>query len=173
MGKRFNRIRYAQNVLKATGTAITAFQAFRNGTSNYSTTSVDRGSDATTAIQAFGFGTSKVIQVSYSGRSGGNLTGAGVSAALLGHQAATDAEFVAGFQAAKATVFVGTGTGAQATSKITGLPYKKRAGESYTFPFGKTTATDGEFERQSAIFTAVEGNVNRSVTFRAEKLSRA
>lgn len=172
MGKRFARILYTQNVLKATGESITAFRAFRNGTSNYTTTAVDRGSNVTTAIQAFGFGEATDVIASYSGRAGGNLTGAGVSAAIMGHKALTDAVSMQGFTPANAVIFVGTGTGTDVNSKITGLPYKKRAGESYTIPFGKVTTTDGEFDRQVAIATAVEGQPNRAVSFKPERIYR-
>lgn len=55
-------------------------------------------------------------------------------------------------------------------NRITGRAYKKRTGETFTFPFGKTGDTSSEFERQNAIVTQVEEKY--AVTFKPERLKR-
>jgi hypothetical protein len=176
MPKRFSRLKYAVKKLGATGgAAIEAFQRFERGESNYTTTPVDKGSEESVIIQPFGYSADRPVIVSYSGRAALNLTGAGLSAANLGHLAPDpDAGYQPGFIPAKAIVFVGTtGSGVATVSKITGLSYKKRGGASYTIPFGRVGATEGEFERQSAIVTAVESTPTRSVSFQSERIYRS
>lgn len=175
MPKRFSRLKYAVKKLGATGgAAIEAYQRFERGESNYTTTPVDKGAEVSVIIQPFGYSTDRPVITSYSGRAAQNLAGAGVDAALLGHLAADpDAGYQPGFIPAKAIVFVGTAAGVVTTSKITGLSYKKKGGASYTFPFGRVGAAAGEFERQAAIVTAVEGTAARSVSFQSERMYRS
>lgn len=172
MPRRFNNMLYAQNRLKAAGGALDAFKAFRNGTSNYSTTAVERGPSVAVGIEAFGFAAGTVVSCRFSGRANTGMDGTGVTGAVAGHKALADATSMRGFIPAKAIIYIGTGAGTEVNSKITGLPYKKRNGESFTIPYGRVAATDTEFERQKALLSAVEATVSRSVSFKPEKLYR-
>lgn len=78
------------------------------------------------------------------------------------------------FTSAAATVFVGTGLGDPDPSQITGVRYRKRLGQSYTFPFGKeasATGANATFKgRATVIQEAVLGTPGRTVSFRPEVL---
>ncbi|NJL39816.1 MAG: hypothetical protein HC899_26005 [Leptolyngbyaceae cyanobacterium SM1_4_3] len=76
---------------------------------------------------------------------------------------------IPGFKPSRAVLFVGTGASTVATSNITGLRYLKYGGENYSHAFGKSTATDAEFDAFSEIRTAlIAGGSNRRVSYQAE-----
>jgi hypothetical protein len=59
------------------------------------------------------------------------------------------------FEAAKITVFTGvSGPGTSTRSTITRLNYKKRAGNSYTYPFGATGTAPNDHEQTKAVILA-------------------
>lgn len=78
------------------------------------------------------------------------------------------------FTSAAAVVFVGTGTGTATPSQITGVRYKPRLGNSYTFPFGKGAGATGAAAtfkgRATVIQETVLATPGRSVSFRPEIL---
>lgn len=75
---------------------------------------------------------------------------------------------------AAVTVFDPSGAGANQTSQITGVRYKKVPGQSYTFPFGKNAGATGAAatfkNRANAIKLAAATNPANGVTFRPEIL---
>jgi hypothetical protein len=73
------------------------------------------------------------------------------------------------FTPAKAIIrtITGTGDGTSTISKITGVPYKKKAASSATLPFGANTTLKSEKEVRGAILAAVNaltGNVKVNFT---------
>lgn len=77
-----------------------------------------------------------------------------------------------GFIPAKAIVFVPDATQADTLkpSEITGVRYNPREGKSYTYPFGRSSATDGEADRAAAIQSALITAGSRSVSFTPERV---
>lgn len=83
----------------------------------------------------------------------------------------TGATALGGFQPAKIVLFLGTGTSAPKTSEITRIEYQKRAGASFTHPFGAATATEREYEAFNAIAEALMGlSPNNRVTYTPERI---
>ena len=79
------------------------------------------------------------------------------------------AQRIFGFQPAKAIVNISQTATGNATSQITGRPYKKRNASSYTLPFGKKAATTTYAEAKAAILSkVVAGDNNRGVSFDSE-----
>jgi hypothetical protein len=76
-----------------------------------------------------------------------------------------------GYQPAKVTLFLGTGSSAPKTSEITRLDYQKRGGASFTHPFGASTATEREYEAFTAIAEALMTlSQNNRVSYTPEKV---
>lgn len=113
------------------------------------------------------------ILVPLSARAQTNFAASGITATDLGHDSTNDASPRRGFQPARAVVSVvdPAATETTETSQITGVRYKTKKPDSYTFPFGQQNATTNTREKdaQDAIRTAVSAAANRSVSFRSEK----
>lgn len=77
-----------------------------------------------------------------------------------------------GYTPAKAIVFVQAATQPTQpeTSQITGIPYKKTEGVSYTVPYGQSTGTTKELAVRASIQTTVSNIARASVSFKSEKL---
>ena len=74
-----------------------------------------------------------------------------------------------GFSPAKAIVTISRDGTTTPTSKITGRPYKKRAANSFTFPFGKKEAVTNYATKKGEILAKVSaGDNNRGVSFESE-----
>jgi hypothetical protein len=73
------------------------------------------------------------------------------------------------FIPAKVTVHDFTNTVTKEVSKITGLNYDKKAGASYTFPFGATTTEKSPSEVIKGILAAVNTLGTASASFTPEK----
>lgn len=103
-----------------------------------------------------------------------NIAAAGITAAELNidttPEGIADLIKVNGFTPAKAVIKNVTGTTTSAkTSKITGDPYKAKAGASYSFPFGRSTANPSYSEVKAAITAAVSAAAgNKGVSFKPE-----
>lgn len=80
---------------------------------------------------------------------------------------------LARFIPAKATVFDYGTTTTSETSQITGIRYDKKAGNSYTFPYGASTAEKAEREVRKGILAAVETLGTASVSFKGESIPGA
>lgn len=126
-------------------------------------------------IQPFGYPAADTTEVltTVSNRSAGQYATVGLSTTILGIEnlAANDTAIeLPGFRAAKATArnVVGT-TASVRTSQITGVAYKSKQTNSYTYPVGRTTANPSFSEQKAAIIAAVESSGNRSVSFTPEK----
>ncbi len=120
---------------------------------------------------AFAAADAKVFIVDYSARAKTALANAGLSDAVLGHEATDpNAARTYGFTPARATVILfAAGEGTATPSKITGRTYKKKNNNTYTFPIGRTTANPSYAEQKGAITQAVAaGNTNRGVSFKPE-----
>ena len=74
------------------------------------------------------------------------------------------------FIPAKAVVFDYTGATAKETSQITGVPYDKRVGKSYTFPYGASATEQAERNVRQDILSAVQALTTASVSFTSEKI---
>lgn len=136
----------------------------------------DTGARKRAGVKPFGLALDPQNQydVGMSGRAFGLLTDLG-GTALYGLETAAldDYSKRPGFRPAKAVLAVkrATSLAVPATdNRITGQPYKRRTGETYTVPFGRTTGNAFEFGAQEAILTAKSGT--HAVTFIPEKLSR-
>lgn len=159
------------------GSVLERYQQYKSGSTVPSYPRADTslpGGFITVSIVPFGFGEDNPTIVELSQRASGQYALFGGVANLgITTTLPDDAIARAGYIPAKATVFAGSGTTTNGTSQITGVPYKKRNGESYTAPFGAvgTGAAAREYPRRQAIATAVAaGGGNRTVTFQPEQL---
>jgi len=187
MAKRFSRLKYALKTLRTpagdgaipdapAGTLLAKFQAYEKGET---VVKYPRSADSKpesllqASVLPFYFGgvaTSGTI-VKLSKRSSEATAVDAVQA--LCNLLPVDAEehrYERGFVPAKAVVFVSTGTNTVDASKITGVPYSKRGGKSYTLPYGASAAETKESQVRKDILTAVAGITDASVSFRSERI---
>jgi len=167
MARRFSNIRQAPRL-------NVAFTAYRNWEDAQATRTpnigggVARGRSVSVQLSPFGLdlAADDRILIKVTQRARDFLTG-GVGTHV---QAATAAaRRRAGFKAAKIVLFAGTGTSRTAISEITGLPYLKKGGESYSHGFGAATATEREYEAFNTISTALTAqNGNFTATYQPE-----
>ncbi|MBW4689601.1 MAG: hypothetical protein KME40_32045 [Komarekiella atlantica HA4396-MV6] len=113
--------------------------------------------------------------VKYSNRAKGAMSAQVGDAGDLNHVTTADADPInrgRNFRAATITVFNPTGTETPETSQTLGSSYKKRAGASYTFPFGTNpTGTLAYSEvRADLLGKAIALNPDASVSFKPEIL---
>lgn len=97
--------------------------------------------------------------------------GTGVGTAVQEVGGSVDAIKVAGFQPARISVFIGSGSSTVATSKITGLRYLKYNGTNYSHPFGRVASTDREQEIFNNVKAALAG-ANRRFSLRSERIKQ-
>jgi hypothetical protein len=114
-----------------------------------------------------------LVLVDISKRSLEAIQRTGLGVADLNIVAAGDANRIYNFTPARATVNVAPaagGDGVVTTSKITGKKYKKKASDSFTFPFGRGAGEDAAYVKaKSEILGKVsDGTANRSVSFKPE-----
>lgn len=190
MPKRFNNLDAALKYLRKTGTGDTGdapdapagsqleqYQKFKGGKIAITYTR-DNGSKPGSfdelIVKPFALGgdadDNALVDVSKRAKDAIGNTGLGLTDLNATEPSGTaTAQRVFGFQPAKAIVTISqTGT-ANATSKITGRPYKKRNASSYTFPFGRKNATDNYADAKKAILAKViAGDNNRGVSFDSE-----
>lgn len=155
------------------GNAFYKYDQFQKGLATYDVDGTERGDDELQSIIPFGLGdgTEKlVIQVS------GRVTDTSIAAnaltkAELGLAAPVAADdYNENFMPAKIIVKA-QGAKADKVSQITGVTYKKVAGNSFTFPFGRKAATDRLFDRQLALYNLIEAAEGKfSVTFAPERM---
>jgi hypothetical protein len=74
------------------------------------------------------------------------------------------------FRPARVIYFKGTGTSTVATSAITRARYLKRAGSSYTHPFGAATSTERELAALNAIRSDLKAQPNAGVSYQPERV---
>lgn len=182
MPGRFNNLKAALKFLQSpsggsdneppSGSVLKNFKDFRDGKTDVSYPVEDSskpGSFLDYQVQAFGREfTESPVRVPLSERANTNV-GAIVTAGGA-VEATTSATKILGFEPAKAVVFRPSGSvsATKEFSQITGLEYNKRAGDSYTVPFGAKTSGDRESTIRNAIRQASqEGD---SITFYSENL---
>ncbi|NET72923.1 MAG: hypothetical protein F6K62_18920 [Sphaerospermopsis sp. SIO1G2] len=187
MPKRFNNLRAALTFLRTpgadpnapipdapAGTVLAKFQNYEKGGSVEYTRDPSSlpGSLLTVSVKPFGDleADAPTAKVFLSTRSNGAFQASGLSKTVLGiPEQVGDAIDITGFVPAKAIVRVTTGTTATPkTSQITGLRYNSKDSDSYTFPFGQTSANNSSKKQKSAITQAVEAQATRGVSFKPE-----
>lgn len=119
---------------------------------------------------AFAAADTSLYVVDLSARAQTNYANAGLSAASLGIGTDTsNAVTVPNFSPARITVTTApTGAATTQTSKLTGRRYKKKAVNSFTFPFGRITAEPTYAGAKAALLAGAVGATNRTATFQPE-----
>lgn len=192
MGRRFNNLDAALKYLRPVGATedteipeapvgsqLRRFQDYKGGkravTYNRAASS-NPGNETFVVIKPFALPQANTDEylVTISGRALNGIGNTGLNQGIL--NISDDATKIAGaqrindFTPARATVKNITGTSATTkTSKLTGDPYKSKAGASYTFPMGRGTDDPSYSTVKSAVVAAVNaGDANRSVSFKPE-----
>lgn len=179
--KRYSRYRYAIKQLGATqadtNKPLGKFLAYERGEIQITRTGVATGQKEPREILAFGVAASspKFLILTAGRPLTTGLEQAGLAEtdlAITTPGASSTAVENNGFYAAKAIVFVGTGTAVPHTSHVTNKTYKRVGGHSFTFPFGQSTGPRANFFGACEyIKNKIEaGNTNRGVTFQPERL---
>jgi len=171
MAKRFSRLKFAVKMLEGTtppaGSALANFLLFQAGNPEYTPKPAagamePRGGSIIRGLNPFGkpIGTANANsqQVTVSGRAFTQLTVVGLDATGAGANNLNLLETFnnsGNFEPAKITIFTGASGSVNATkSTITRLSYKKRVGNSYTYPFGSTGTAPDNHEQTKAVALA-------------------
>lgn len=174
--KRFSRIRYAMQKLKASGGAVDEFKNYLTGVNTIKRGAVE-GSLLKTEKGLNPFGravdAAQNFQVRVTARSISGYTAAGVSDTIL-NLLANDSKTKKfhGFRPAQVVVRVTDNAAAPTptVSGITKMSYKKKLAKSYTFPFGRKEAADTLETVAKAISAEVLATETRSLTFKPERI---
>jgi len=197
MARRFSRLKFAVKMLEGTtppaGSALANFLLFQAGNPEYTPKPAagalePRGGSIVRGLSPFGkpIGTNNANseKVTMSGRAFNQITAVGLDASGTGVNNLNLLETfnnTGSFEAAKIVVFVGaSGSGDSTRSTITRLSYKKRVGNSYTYPFGATGTAPNDHEQTKAIALAAaiaekdsgDAANSYSCTFKPEKFKR-
>jgi len=193
MGKRFNNLDAALKYLRPpgatdgaespdapTGSQLRQYQDYKAGkrviTYTRATTS-NPGDIKSAALKPFSLPAASTANylVDISNRALTNIGTAGLTADVLNidttTEGTTNVSKVYGFTPARAIVknVTGTGAGTPTPSKITGASYKKKAGASYSYPFGRSTDDPSYSEVKAAITNAIANSGgNKGVSFKPE-----
>jgi hypothetical protein len=197
MAKRFSRLKFAVKMLEGTtppaGSALANFLLFQAGNPEYTPRPSEaamepRGGSIVRGLNPFGkpIGTANANseKVAITGRAFNQVTAVGLDATGTGAGNLNLLETFnnsGSFEPAKIVVFVGAaGSGDPTNSTITRRTYKKRAGNSYTYPFGATGTAPNDHEQTKA--TALAGAIaakdaadaanSYSCTFKPERFRR-
>jgi hypothetical protein len=197
MAKRFSRLKFAVKMLEGTtppaGSALANFLLFQAGNPEYTPKpgagAVEpRGGSIIRGVSPFGkpigAANANSEKVAISGRAFNQVTAVGLDATGTGANNLNLLETFnnsGSFEAAKITVFLGaSGAGDPTRSTITRLQYKKRAGNSYTYPFGATGTAPNDHEQTKATALAAaiaakdagDAANSYSCTFKPERFRR-
>lgn len=197
MARRFSRLKYAVKLLEGTtppaGSALANFLLFQAGNPEYTPKPAagavePRGGSIVRGVSPFGkpIGTANANseKVSISGRAFNQVTAVGLDATGTGANNLNLLETFnnsGSFEAAKIIVFIGaSGPGELTRSTILRTQYKKRAGNSYTYPFGATGTAPNDHEQTKATALAAaiaakdagDAANSYSCTFKPEKFRR-
>ncbi len=188
MSKRFTRLETALKYIRQprgttpvdapTGTALRLYQDWKAGRRAIEYTRVtgsNPGKILNFSLNPFGLeiAPANLTIVPTSRRANSSTTGQAIRAAAnLNTELTEDATELQGFIPAKATIFAGTGTTTLVAdgSEITGIPYRKRNGSSFTIPYGASASRPREAEVRAAIRAALVGSPNATVSFKSERL---
>lgn len=192
MAKRFNNLDTALKYLRPpgatdgaespdapTGSQLRQYQDFKSGkrvVSYIRSTGSNPGDIKSAALKPFALPSANTTSylAEISNRALTNIGTAGLTTDILNIDTTPEGTAnlvkVIGFTPARAVVTNVTGTtGSPTTSKITGASYKKKAGASYSFPFGRSTDDPSYSEVKAAITGAVAGaGGNKGVSFKPE-----
>ena len=197
MARRFSRLKFAVKMLEGTtppaGSALANFLLYQAGNPEYTpkpaaTALEPRGGSIVRGLSPFGkpigTGNANSEKVTISGRAFNQITALGLDATGTGANNLNWLETfnnTGSFEAAKIIVFVGaSGSGDPTKSTITRLSYKKRVGNSYTYPFGATGTAPNDHEQTKATALAAaiaakdagDAANSYSCTFKPEKFKR-
>jgi len=197
MARRFSRLKFAVKMLEGTtpppGSALANFLLYQAGNPEYTPKPAagavePRGGSIVYGLSPFGkpIGTNNANseKVTISGRAVNQITAVGLDATGTGANNLNLLETfnnTGSFEAAKIVVFVGaSGSGDPTKSTITRLTYKKRVGNSYTYPFGATGTAPNDHEQTKATALAAaiaakdagDAANSYSCTFKPEKFKR-
>jgi hypothetical protein len=197
MARRFSRLKYAIKLLEGTpppaGSPLANFLLFQAGNPEYTPKpgagAVEpRGGSIIRGVSPFGkpIGTANANseKVSISGRAFNQVTAVGLDASGTGANNLNLLDTFnnsGSFEAAKITVFLGpSGPGELTRSTILRTQYKKRAGNSYTYPFGATGTAPNDHEQTKATSLAAaiaakdaaDATNSYSCTFKPERFRR-
>jgi hypothetical protein len=196
MVKRFSRLKFAVKMLEGTtppaGSALANFLLFQAGNPEYTPKPAEgameaRGGSIVRGVNPFGkpiAANANSQKVGVSGRAFTQVTAIGLDATGTGGNNLNLLETFnnsGSFEAAKITVFTGpSGPGTATRSTITRLNYKKRAGNSYTYPFGATGTAPDDHEQTKATGLAAaiaakdagDATNSYSCTFKPERFRR-
>lgn len=189
MAKRFSRLKYALKAIQdptsdteanrpPAGSILFKYNEFAIGSRDVEyprDPDSNPGELKTVGVNPFGYPVSaeSLVKVPISNRV---LTNQTLSASRDAANIQTNTSAVVldldGFVPAKATVFIEAATQPTTpeTSKITGVRYKKRAGTSFSFPYGSKTGEIHESVVRAGIQVAVVQITRGSVSFKSEKL---
>lgn len=181
--KRFKILRTAIRKYKApvtAGTPFGTFDAFDKGNSELSPTQPARGTVRLWKGKPFGVNNtsdpyllnrpSTRSLVTALGSSGFTLTDLAVSAYELTDEVDSSPNFVAARAVVKNLPAAGTDQTTTETSKITGLSYKRRKGETYTLPFCQdATAPGPNVADAMAYLSDKAADNNKGITFKPER----
>ncbi|MFM8009038.1 MAG: hypothetical protein ACKO86_29900 [Dolichospermum sp.] len=191
MTKRFNNLDAALKLLRnpgagpddeapdaPTGSALREYQIYKQQKRAITYTraaSSKPGSLKVVVIKPFALpaADATTIRIDLSERAESNFATFGLTAAELGIDTTlnNNDKLIVGFLPAKAVCRNITGTTTTTvTSKLTKRPYRTKANVSFTFPFGRTTASPTFGQAKAEIISSVAGSAgNKSVTFHPEK----
>lgn len=197
MARRFSRLKYAVKLLEGTtppaGSALANFLLFQAGNPEYTPKPAagavePRGGSIIRGVSPFGkpIGTANANseKVSLSGRAFNQVTAVGLDATGTGTNNLNLLETFnnsGNFEAAKITVFLGaSGAGELTRSTILRTQYRKRDGNSYTYPFGATGTAPNDHEQTKATALAAaiaakdaaDAANSYSCTFKPERFRR-
>lgn len=188
MSKRFTRLEAALKYIRPprgtavedapAGTALRLYQDWKAGKRVIEYTR-DEGSNPDrilkVAVNPFGYpaadGNLAIVPISQ--RASLSAVGAAIqTAANIEENIDLGAQELTGFIPAKATIFAGSGTTTLVAngSEITGIPYRKRNGASFTIPYGRSVGMPTEIEVRNAIKAALVASPNATVSFKSERL---
>jgi hypothetical protein len=186
MAKRFSRLKYALALLKTpnstdeppdapSGSVIRKYQLYKGGKVDLkyprdASSKPEQLKEVSVLPFYFGglVGTEAIVKQSKRADEAGTLQGVQTACNQIAVDIATHS-VLAKFHPARATVFDYTGASTVATSQITGLKYDKRAGKSYTFPYGASAAEKTPASVEKTIIAAVKAITTASVGFVAER----
>lgn len=186
MAKRFSKLKYALETLRTpnsttatpdapAGTIARKYQDYKAGKVQL-TYPRSEGSKPESILKVsimpfyFGGAVGSEAIVAQSQRADEESTLAGIQTAC--NQITTDPELharLAKFKPAKVTIFNFGATSTTETSQITGVKYSKKAGASYTFPYGANATEKTDSAVRKDILAAVKTLGTASASFSSEK----
>lgn len=158
MAKRFSRYQFGLKITDGNPPANSPLAKFKDFSSKVTKlTRIGVPIDSMVGYQLDPFETTDTtVKVAASKRAIDGIASTGIALSDLNIVAATNDAKEIDFKPARVTIYATSGATTDKLSQITGEPYKRRTGESYTYPFGKT-GTKTRVEVFKAIKIKVKG----------------